>query len=240
VLTSQHGCAILSLSVSRVTMNPAPPILNYGSPQSPTVLTLEEWDGGARVIFPAMPQWAYVLAILGPLLPALGNLGLAVACIVIFRRFFRGSILTTAAILRPAIISWGLQSLGWGSLFGFHLWKYKRWGRVPRILTADNQGLTLSRLGWRRMSGKKWAASQITDIELRPAIGNLFRSRTVMDVYVRRVKGWRLLFRLSSTDPQLPHRIAQRMSVILGCPLKNSGPATAPTACLAKADPHRG
>jgi hypothetical protein len=83
------------------------------------------------------------------------------------------------------------------------------------VLTASREGLILSRLGIWRMRERRWPASEITAIELRPIRGNLNWRRTVADLYIRRQKGRPLHFRLSSADASLPARIAEQVRGIL-------------------------
>ena len=120
------------------------------------------------------------------------------------------------SIARIAIVMC-IDAVFWWGLAAYFWWKYRRWGRVPRVLGANDQGLALSRLGWRRMRQQIWPASDIKAIELRPVTGNLNWTRTVADLYIHRHKGRRLHFRLSSPDPQLPARIAEQLKSTLGC-----------------------
>jgi hypothetical protein len=110
-----------------------------------------------------------------------------------------------------AFFWWGIAAYAW--------WKYRRWGRVPRVLTASDEGLILSRPGWRRISERRWSIREIKAIELHPVWGNLKWKRTVADLYIQRHRGRRLRFRLSSPDPHLPSRIANQLKLKLGCPI---------------------
>jgi hypothetical protein len=191
-----------------------PSVLGYASPRK-AGLALEERDGQAVVTFPVAPKWVYVLSIASQLFVCLANLGGA-ALPVVFLFRFRPPFVSS---LVYAIFSWAFGALFWGSM-GLHSWlMYRRWGRVPRELTADENGLVLSWLGWRRMRERRWPADEISGIDLRVIRGHLNPWRTVAILYVRRRKGMARRFRLSSADPELPHRIARRLSEILGRPL---------------------
>lgn len=121
--------------------------------------------------------------------------------------------------LIPHMIIWFVGALVWGG-FGLDTWfRYRRWGRVPRVLAVDESGLVFSWLGWWRMREKRWAAEEISSIDLRVIRGHLNPWRTVAILYVRHRKGMARRFRLSSADPELPHRIARRLSEILGRPM---------------------
>ncbi len=94
--------------------------------------------------------------------------------------------------------------------------RYHRWGRVPRVLLANKDGLTLSYLGWFWMRRKHWPAGEITAIELRPVRGNLTWWRTAADLRILRQKRMPLSFRLSTSDSQLPGQITARIRSLLG------------------------
>jgi hypothetical protein len=95
-------------------------------------------------------------------------------------------------------------------------WMYRRWGRVPRILTLSGNGLIFTRLGWHRMREKTWPINEITAIELRTVKFNLNWKRTVADLCFHRRTGRRLRFRLSSANAQLPNQIAQKFGLGMG------------------------
>jgi hypothetical protein len=107
----------------------------------------------------------------------------------------------------------------WGSA-AYHFRMYRRFGRVPCTLTASKDELILTRVGWWNIRERKWPASEITSIEFKAIKGNLNRRRALASLRIKRAKGRRLYFRLSSTDPLLPGRIAEKLASTLGCPLK--------------------
>jgi hypothetical protein len=63
-------------------------------------------------------------------------------------------------------------------------------------------------------------ASDITAIEFHPVWGNLTPRRAMGSLTIRRRTGWRLRYRLSSLDQELPRRIAERLAAVLGKPLE--------------------
>jgi hypothetical protein len=208
-------------------MEKSGPILEYSTPKTPPrKLTLEEADGCVRVIFPVMPKWIYVYGIASPAVLGLVAATTPIGNILIMRQ------ITTmlgapppggASVIRHFYAAQFLLFsipvfLGW-ALAAYLLWMYRRWGRVPRTLTANAQCLVSSRLGLLRMRERTWAADEITAIKLRSVRGNLTPKRTLARLSILRRKGWRKHFVLSSRDPQLPSRIAQRLAEVLGCPL---------------------
>jgi hypothetical protein len=77
---------------------------------------------------------------------------------------------TVAAVHRflwQTLPYYGIGGLGWLGCAAYESWMYRRWGRVPRVLTTDAEGLAYSRLGWMRIRERKWPASELTGIELR-------------------------------------------------------------------------
>jgi hypothetical protein len=152
------------------------PILDYVPPRAlPPRLTLAESDGCVRVIFPVLPKWFYISGIVAPFGMGLVRIVMPVLVLRVLWRMlhlygppdpqsvaavqlFAAGILTSLAI--DLAVLWGLAA--------YELWMYRRWGRVPRVLTASDEGLILSRLGWLRMRERRWPASEITGVELRP------------------------------------------------------------------------
>lgn len=203
-----------------LSMNRAGPILSYGLPRATTALALVESDNQVRVVFPVNPEWMHVLSIVMPVAYAVYLAGIGVEIVRMLCHSFKLPALAAVSIMRTSLIELVVAATLCGGYGAYDWWKFIRWGRVPRVLTADEKGLTLSQLGWLRMSEKRWSRHQVIAIELRPVKGNLSRRRTVADLYVRRSSGWRLHFRLSSKDPALPRRIAETLSGALGCPLR--------------------
>lgn len=200
------------------------PILEYPTPQPLEKLTLEEGSDFARIVFPVRPIWVYWLSIGGSV--AIALLWTVGPLSIVFKLW---RIIHVAGPLPPGAVSglwhavlthmalpmWGMALFLWLSAI-FEWWKYRRWGRVPRVLLARTEGLTLSYLGWFWMRQKHWPASEITAVELRPTRGNLNWRRTVAELKILRRKGIPLRFRLSSSDSQLPDRIASRVRALLG------------------------
>jgi len=210
-------------------MNTPGSILDYATLErkAPRKLTLEEFDRSVRVIFAVAPQWLYQLAILMDFLVGLVKLVIGVS---IFRMVWQ----LTYALRQPTreqivalrhfgaeiFIPTGIGVLFWWALGAYHCRMYYRWGQIPRVLTANEHGLILSRLGWWHMQERRWPASEIATIELRPVRGNLNCKRTVSHLFIRLRNGRRLRFRLSTSVSLLPGRIAERLALALGCPLK--------------------
>ena len=206
------------------------PILEYSATISPPrMLTLQEGDGEIQVIFPVSPMWVYWLPIYMGI--ALGVLKLAGAVFIVERIWSLWSQMgkfgplpsDASEALRRMVLEIILPAcfvaLFWWAFAAYKWWELQRWGRVPRVLTANERGLKMSRLGMFRMHERRWGRDEIKSIEFRPVRGNLNWRRTTADLYVHRREGWRLRFRLSSRDRELPSRIARLIANKLGLPL---------------------
>jgi hypothetical protein len=216
-------------------MSNVAPILNYVPPSAtaPRKLTMDEADGRVRVAFAVLPKWMYVFQIVMSFLVGLIKIAMGILVVqTLWRMLYQigppnpepnPALIHSARDFAESLwISIGIAVFFWWSFGAFEWWSYHRWGRVPRILTANNEGLSLSWLGWWRMRERKWPASEITAVELRPLRTNLNWTRTAADLYIHRRKGRRLRYRLSSSDSQLPSRIAERLLFVLDCPLSRN------------------
>lgn len=192
-----------------------PGILDYSAQNAlPRTLTLEESADGVRVTFAVPAVWTYWMPVVTGLVVGCCKLALAIFVLCLFWRLTHRLTLTTALILPTSIAA----CLWWCGAF-YYWWMYLHWGRVPRIVTADENELTDSRLGWWRMLERKWPASDITGVELR-VLRRFFKwESTTAILYIRRRTGRRLIFRLSSRDSDLPRRIAEQLAFKFGCPL---------------------
>jgi hypothetical protein len=179
------------------------------------------------VTFPVLPRWVCILSIVVPLLVGCMEATKGVLFTVwtwkLARSFGRPIPNDLAAVLRSnterLLIGEGVAALVWWGAGAREWWKYRRWGRVPRVLTATSTGLVQTKLGWWRMRERIWPADQFTAVELRNLKWTLSRNRTVAILRLRRRHGLRLRFRLSSSDSQLPDRIAQSLATVPGCPI---------------------
>jgi len=211
----------------------APPFLEYvpqiGSLRS---LTLQQTHGAARVTFPVAPKWVQISSIV--LWTALGLMRAAIGLWIVksmrsvfflphiqlssdqvaFLRHFETQIFIGAA--SEMLLCWAVA--------GFQFWKFRRWGRIPRMLIATPEGLVLTWLGWFRMRERAWPATEIASVELRPLKYNLPWTGKAALLLINRHKGRRLRYRLSSPDPLLPNEIAKQLASTLGCPLSRRPP----------------
>jgi hypothetical protein len=196
-------------------------ILDYApNPALPRELTLEEGDGCVRVIFGVAPAWAYWLRVIFG--AAYGTLSFAMGVFVAIAawRLFNqigAPVLAEWRLIRFDILAAGAGASLFWAMAAHELWKYRRWGRVPRVLTASDSGLLLSWLGTWRMRQRVWPANEIAAVELRPVKRHVFARRTVGHLYICRHSRRRLHFRLSSHNSQLPGEIAKRLASKLGC-----------------------
>jgi hypothetical protein len=207
-------------------MQNAGPILDYDTrlPWPTRMLRLEETDGRVRVIFPVFPIWVYVLQIATCGAVGLLKLGTAIVFgVMIWRMTHISGQLPRDIVLKmrhleiEIFLSGAIAALFWWGIAACSWYVYRRWGRVPRVLTATREGLVLSRLRWWRLRERKWLLNEITGIQFRPINVNLNPWRTAADLYINRRKGLRRLhFRLSSPDPHLPRQIAERLAAVLG------------------------
>jgi hypothetical protein len=209
-------------------METVAPFLEYlAASDNPRRLTLKQADGVVAVVFPVAPTW---LIFLGMIMTALAGLARSVIAIWVVVAMHStllqlgpptpGKSLFLRRFELDALASAAPESIFWWSCAGFQWWKFRRWGRVPRVLTASGDGLTKSWLGWWRMRERTWPVADIGHVELRPIRWNLNWRRTVADLYVYRRKKGRLFFRLSSADPQLPNQIAKELAKVLDRPLR--------------------
>jgi hypothetical protein len=204
------------------------PVLDYRQRNSNGGrLTLDHADGDVRVIFPVPRTWVYILPIAGGAALGLMKFAMGIWMALAMRRVLLQthgppSPETMAFLHRFEVgifVDAGLSGSFWWGIAAFNWWKLRRWGRVPRILSASAGGLVWSRLGWLRMRERRWPCSEIAGIEIRPVKGNLAWWLTVADLNIRRRSGRRLRFRLFSRDQQLPEQIAAQLAHALECPL---------------------
>jgi hypothetical protein len=190
---------------------------------APRRLTVDENDGRVWVIFPVHPKWVYIFPIVMGFL--LGAAKLAMAIWIVWFMWATGRKFHVPEPVLPKelrpfymeiFLSAGLAAACWWAAASYHCWLYRRWGRVPRVLTSSRDGLASSRLGSFRMIEEWWPANEISEIRLKPIRVNLNWTRTVADLYVRLNHGRRLRFRLSSPDPHLPQQIAKQVASALG------------------------
>jgi hypothetical protein len=204
------------------------PILEY-APAPPTYrhLTLEERNGSVRVTFPVFRFWVYILQICCPLTAGAMQLSLCAAAVVFL--CFRSHQMPPREVLGDLLWILLIHAMSGSFLFccGLHeWWKYRHFGRVPRVLTADAKGVSLIWLGFHRMRQRTWTADEITAIRFGVIKGNLNRSRTLGRLSLIRRKGWKKTFLLSSPDENLPLRISQSVALALQRPLKDPDSAS--------------
>lgn len=192
------------------------PSLNYAlqATAPPRTLTLEESEGYARVLFPVAAAWTYALSIGVWFANGIGWFLMAMMTADLLRRTP-----STDAITVGVVAIWGLPGCVW-CLLGVNVWRrFRKFGHVPRTLIATKSGLTLSHMGWWRMRERSWPAAEIRAVQLRPLRAVLFQLMPTVTLLIHRRNGRPLTYRLSSKDPHLPARIAEKFAAILGCPV---------------------
>ena len=182
---------------------------------------LECADDWARVTFPVAPRWVYFLPIVGGI--TAGLLELVVGADAIFVVLHLNAVpghtnVSSRQLLLHLFAPTGITVLFWWASAVYLFWMYRRWGRVPRILVASADVLTLTRLQWWRIRQRRVPAEEITRIELR-SLKPLFGRRAFANLRIYRKRCLPLLFRLSSVDPQLPRQIAEALAQKLNRPL---------------------
>lgn len=211
-------------------MSHNPPTIDYASQTKvPRTLTLDAIDGGVRVTFPVKSAWDWAGEILAPFAVGFMQLGAFL---------FSGTVIwmltkhlnAVAANVVAGLRSSGTQllettglwiSISWG-IAAFNGWRYLRWRNVPRVLIATRDGIVLTRPGWIRLTERRWAPAEIEGIRLKIYRFNLNCKKTAADLFVDRLTGGTLRFRLSTKDAQLPAEIAQRIAMTIGCPFKQN------------------
>jgi hypothetical protein len=179
-----------------------------------------------RIVFRTDPAWTYWVGILTPVW--MGCIGMLYPLLLIFfifhfpghpNNFNQNVMLETIGVKGVVmfvlvgmigIACWFIALINWR--------QYRRFGRVSRTLLADKNGLTYSWLGWFSIRHRYWPVNEITAVEFRPIKRNLDRWNTVADLKILFHGKRSRRFRLSSHDPQLPAKIAERIRAILGLP----------------------
>jgi hypothetical protein len=194
-------------------------------PMPPRKLAMEEGTDGVRIIFAMPPAWVCLTPTVIGLIVGLAYILVVILTITLLWRMKNDlhlpirDLLSSQWMVLGAMVLMGAYAAIWPAL-GVHAWRmYRRWGRVPRVISVNSKSLVVSELGFRRMKEKRWIASDITAVRLRPVWGNLTKQITVNDLYIGHRTRRRMRFRLSSRDAQLPARIAERLAAVLGCPL---------------------
>jgi hypothetical protein len=187
-------------------------------------LTLESADDWARVTFPVAPRWAYLYPIVIGAVAGSMELAAGIRLFSVFSSMtVTGGPSTHGAIAQRHIgavilVPMGITMLGWWGFAAYSLWKYLRWGRVPRVLVASADVLTLTRLRWWRIRQRHVPAEEISRVELR-SLKPLVGRRAVANLRIYRKRGLPLWFRLSSVDPHSPRQIAEAIAQKLNKPL---------------------
>jgi len=132
------------------------PVLDYVSPPAtpPRTLTLEEADGRVRVVFAVPPTWHYLLPIVIGFPIGLAQIAAAFSFSESCGAFYKTKFSRRARDHRGnlahggEIVWYPSESAGilWLTGATYHWWLYRRWGRVPRVLAADHDALSYSRL----------------------------------------------------------------------------------------------
>jgi hypothetical protein len=209
-------------------MTQSPIILNYTSlrPKPGMRLAMEEADGQVRVLFAVTPRWVFLIPVAIALVCAAAYVAAAIGA---YREYlYEKSIAGLRFAPAPQDFSqwlWGeMRSDGigvafWLTIAGFAFWRYRRWVRDHRVLAATKDGLLLSRVGWWRLHRKWWPADEIAAIELAPVWGSVRVIDTVAYLLIHAKSGGRRRLYLDTPARELPGRIAERLSAVLGCPL---------------------
>jgi hypothetical protein len=84
--------------------------------------------------------------------------------------------------------------------------KFRRWGRVSRVLILEPGRITTTRLGFRRMRSRTLLTASIKSVDLR-IVTDLFTRRPHSTLIIWPHKGFPLRFPLPTRDTELPGRI---------------------------------
>jgi len=195
-------------------------ILHYApQPRSLRHYWLDEREGHLRLTFPCRPKWAYVLDVAAP--GALASFFLAPPILLLVMEYRASGSLNLADDWLVLAI-WLPPGLCAAFAAAYKLRMHCRWGRVPRVLTADKLELTDTRLGVWSMRRQTWPAGEIARIELRRARLPLRRWHLIGRIRVVRRDGRKLTIRIMSRNVDFSQRLAERLAATLGCPLSDA------------------
>jgi hypothetical protein len=208
-------------------MSQEPAVLGYGAawPRAVRRLTLEETEGGVRVLLPVMPLWFYPTLVAGLILGGLGpiviNTVTAWNLARVLRRIGATATVTPRSLLLGTIHQDGLFILYCFAGAAYSWFYYRRTGRFSRTITASAEGITWQEWSLWRLRERRLVAPEISVVQFLPLVGNLTPWRGGGHLLIRLVnKRPRVRFRLLSRDRELPLRLAERMAAALGKPLK--------------------
>jgi hypothetical protein len=196
-------------------------ILNYApQPRSLRQYCLEEHEGRLGLTFPCRPKWAYVLDVAAPATAGMFFFAPPILLLAMEYRLRASGALSLAddwlvlAIWLPP----GLCA-AFAAAYKFRM--YRRWGRVPRVLTADKLELTDTRLGIWSMRRRTWPAGEIARIEVRRARLPFRRWHLIGRICVIRRDGKKMTIRIMSKNLDFSQRLAERLATALQCQLKD-------------------
>ncbi len=189
---------------------------------------MNEEDGAVIVTFPAAPDWlwAFQVGMAGAL--GFGYFAMAAKVARFIYRWAPPGTAATPQTLAPMAVSalWiMLPGVVWWAIAGYAWWSRRRGAGTSRVLIATRERLTLRRFAWTGIRDTIWRADSIDRIELK-ILTNPGRKKTVARLHVRfrartlQFLGLPLIFRLSTTDRDLPMRLASGIAETLHTPLK--------------------
>jgi len=194
--------------------------LNYYPPAKPVrELTLTVEPRIARVEFPIRSMWAVRISVALNILTGAMKLAAFVFVLWIIHSIsVHWPVDLTPELrwilVRGAFLVAAVACFWW--LLAAHEWRmHRRFGHIPRSLTADESGITRRWTGWRSLRERHWLAAEIIAIELQPQRGVHLWGKKRRTLVVRRAGKRPLRFALPGCAPSLPPRIVEAFSAAL-------------------------
>jgi hypothetical protein len=170
----------------------------------------EDGAGGCVLTFPLSSAWGVVISMAVAF--AVGTFYVIVA-VYVYRKL---------AALGAAPISWGVWAglagavAFWLGCGGWSLWRYRRYGHVPRCVMVDAGAGVIRRRGERSGRWREWRLVDVESVDVRPERGVVLGAGAV--VVTARVRGrWvPLAWRFKGADADAAERFVRCLRAVCG------------------------
>lgn len=188
---------------------------------APKSLTLINDGGEVRLIFPNVPKWLQLIGIAFTALAALAAalLIMQISWMILWlrRNVFAGT--TMPAISQFDMFSsfWPhlIPLLFWSAIAIYEIMEFQRWGHVPNSLALRENRLIWRRRGFWGMKERTFPAEQITGVSIE-RVPDIFRRNRAFKIRIDFASRRPFSHRFSTSDPELPTRIANAFRAALG------------------------